>query len=93
MSRELHEIATRVMGALDVVPEGAEDDIRAHLEWAAREMITHLSPDKLTNQELAALIAVLNAAHARALVLPSGGRPILRLATTLEPPELTEPVR
>jgi hypothetical protein len=78
--------------ALDIVPDGTEDDIRAHLEWVAREMITHLPPDRLTNQELAALIAVLQAAHARTLVTPVGGRPLLRLATTLESPEIGQPV-
>lgn len=92
MSAELNEITARVAGALDIVPIGADADIRAHLEWEAREMITHLSPEKLTVQELAALIAVLHAAHARALVLPTARRPILRLATTLDAPKLSEPV-
>lgn len=92
MSSELNEITARVIGALDIVSAGTDDGLRAHMEWEAREMITHLSPDKLTNQELAALIAVLHAAHARELVLPTGGRPILRIASTLEAPELNEPV-
>lgn len=80
MSSELNEIRTRIIAALDLMPsEIAEQRIRAHLEWEAREMIAHISPDKMTALELAALIAILHSAHARVLTLPTGGRPTLRI--------------
>jgi hypothetical protein len=89
MSSELNEIRTRINAALDLMPsEVAEQRIRAHLEWEAREMIAHVSPDKMTTLELAALIAILHSAHSRVLMLPTGGRPTLRIVPELEPPEL-----
>lgn len=82
MSSELNDIKARTEGAAELT--GGED-IRAHLEWEVREMITCLSPDKLTAQELADLIAVLRPAHARVRVLPSGmRRPLLTIVRSTD---------
>lgn len=93
MSSELNEIRMRINAALDVIPtEIAAERIRAHLEWEAREMIGHVTPDKMTPSELAALIAILHAAHARVLATPPGGRPLLRLIPAqLESAEVSQP--
>jgi hypothetical protein len=80
MSSELNEIRSRINKALDLMPtEVAEQRLRAHMEWEAREMIAHVTPDKMTASELAAIIAVLHLAHARVLMAPTGGRPLLRV--------------
>ena len=85
MGSELDEIRTRINAALDIMPtQMAQQRIRAHLEWEAREMISHVTPEKMTELELAALIAVLHSAHARILVPPSGGRPLLRIIPDFE---------
>jgi hypothetical protein len=78
VSSELEEIRTRINAALDIT-DLAQQSIRAHLEWEAREMIAHIPPDKMTALELAAVIAILHIAHARILVPPSDGRPVLRV--------------
>ena len=94
MSSELNEIRTRLNAALDIMPtEMAQERIRAHLEWEVREMIAHVTPDKMTALELAAVIAVLHNAHARILMPPTGGRPILRVIPDCEEPaEICESV-
>jgi hypothetical protein len=48
-------------------------------EWEAGQMVSRLKPDDLTTGELAALVAVLHAAHARAITPPTGDRPFLRI--------------
>jgi hypothetical protein len=92
MTSELNEIRTRMNAALDMLPtEMAQERIRAHLEWEVREMISHVTPDKMTALELAAVVAVLHNAHARILLLPTGGRPVLRVIPThKDSPEVCE---
>jgi hypothetical protein len=53
--------------------------IRAHLLWELRQMMAAMPPDDLTNSELAAAVAVLQAAHARAIAPPTEDRPIFRI--------------
>lgn len=90
MTSELNEIITRVK-ALDI-GEMNQPHIRAHLKWEASQMITHLTPDDLTDLELSALIAVLHAAHARILGGPSSSRPTLTIVPSEESAELCESV-
>jgi hypothetical protein len=53
---------------------------REHLEWEAFQMVSNLGPEDLTTLELAALIGVLHAAHARRVITaPTGDRPLLRI--------------
>ena len=95
MSSELNEIRTRINAALDIMPtEMAADRIRAHLEWEAREMLWHVTPDRMTSTELAALVAVLHSAHARVLTIPVGGKAALRIVPSqpLEAAQLGESV-
>lgn len=40
-------------------------DVRPHLVWEVKQILTHITPDDLTDTELAALVAVLRAPHAR----------------------------
>lgn len=90
MESELHEIITRVRSALDI-GETSQTRMRPHLKWEAGQMVSHLNPDKLTTLELAALIAVLHAAHARVLSGPADSRPTLTLIPTgEESPELRQ---
>jgi hypothetical protein len=93
MTSELNEIRTRINKALDLMPtEVAEQRLRAHLEWEAREMIAHIPPDKMTASELAAIIAVLHMAHARVLMAPTGGRPTLRVIPREDSAEVLESI-
>jgi hypothetical protein len=73
---ELNEIITRVRAALDI---GETSQMRPHLAWEAGQMVSHLQPDDLTTLELAALVAVLHAAHARVLGGPASSRPTLTI--------------
>jgi hypothetical protein len=86
MDIELTEILTRVKAALQV---GATSQMRPHLKWEAGQMVSHLTPDKLTTLELAALVAVLHAAHARVLRGPADSRPTLTVVGE-ETPEFGE---
>ena len=67
----------------DAFYKGIEAKLQDHtlLKWEAGQMVSHLTPDKLTTLELAALIAVLHAAHARVLGGPSSSRPTLSIIT------------
>lgn len=89
MDSERNEIITRVTGALDV-GESSQPKMRPHLKWAAGQMVTHLKPDDLTTLELAGLIAVLHAAHARVLDGPSSTRPTLAIVPGEQPAELCQ---
>jgi hypothetical protein len=75
---QLSELRGHIDAMLEVVATGGWQ-IREHLEWEACQMVTRLSPDDLTTPKLAGLIAVLHAAHARAITPPTGDRPILRI--------------
>lgn len=88
MESELNDIQGRINGALNIV--GIGEDIRAHLEWEAFEMLSRLSPDDLTTPELAALIGTLHAAHARVLgFIPKRAGGFLRIVPSpLESSEL-----
>jgi hypothetical protein len=79
MDSERDEIITRINGALKV-GNSTQHHVRPHLMWEAGEMVTHLQPSDLTTLELAGLIAVLHAAHARVLGGPSSTRPTLTIA-------------
>lgn len=91
MGSEQYEIITRVKAALDA---GATDQakMRPHLVWEAGQMVSRLKAEDLTTCELAALIGVLHAAHARVLTGPTASRPTLRVLPTLEPTQLRESV-
>lgn len=88
MISEINSIRARIDGAAEVVEAG--EDIRPHLEWEACQMVSNLSPQDLTTLELASLIGVLHAAHARLLGDPSDGGPSLRLVT-LKTAQLNQP--
>lgn len=75
---EPREIVQRVKAALDIADT---NEMRTHLEWEARQMVTHVPPERMTTCELAALVAVLHAAHTRVLTPPGGGGPTLRIVT------------
>jgi hypothetical protein len=75
---ELSELRAHIDSMLEVVSTGRRR-IRAHLKWEAVQMVTNLKPDDLTTGELAALVAVLHAAHARVITPPTGDRPLLRI--------------
>jgi hypothetical protein len=90
MESELNEIITRVK-ALDIGGMN-QPNVRAHLKWEAGQMVTRLNPDDLTDIELAALIAVLHAAHARVLGGPSSTRPTLTLIPSESAPQFCESV-
>jgi hypothetical protein len=75
---EIAELRAHIDSMLEVVSTGRRK-IRAHLVWEARQMVNHVKPADLTTAELAALVAVLHAAHARVITPPTGDRPILRI--------------
>ena len=75
---EIAELRAHIDSMLGVVTTG-RGQIRAHLKWEAGQMITRLTPDDLTTPELAALVAVLHAAHARVVTPPAGDHPFLRI--------------
>jgi hypothetical protein len=75
---EISELRAHIDAMLEVVSIGRRR-IRAHLLWELRQMTQHLLPDDMTDSELAAFIAVLHAAHARAITPPTGDRPLLRI--------------
>lgn len=87
MRTEQFEIITRVNAALDVAQSS---DMRPHLEWEAKQLLSHIPPERMTVGELAALVAVLHAAHTRVLDPPGGRGPTLRIVTRKETPELAE---
>lgn len=89
MDSERNEIITRVSAALEI-GETSQTRMRPHLKWEAGQMITHLTRDKLTTLELASLIAVLHAAHARVLAGPADCRPSLTLIPGEETAELRQ---
>jgi hypothetical protein len=89
MTSELNDILTRVAAALDI---GETSQMRPHLKWEASQMVSHLTPDDLTTLELAALVAVLHAAHTRVLDGPAGTRPTLTIVPGETRPERFESV-
>jgi hypothetical protein len=91
MDSERNEIITRVSGALEV-GDSCQHHVRPHLVWEAGQMVTHLKPNDLTTLELAGLIAVLHAAHARVLAGPTSTRPTLTIVPGETAPQLRESV-
>lgn len=88
MTIEADEIITRVKGSLDIGDAShPQNNVRPHLEWEARQMVSHLTPDKLTTLELAGLIAVLHSAHARVLGGPTSSQPTFTVIPGEQPPE------
>jgi hypothetical protein len=75
---ELAELRAHIDAMLEVVPTG-RGRIRAHLLWEVREITGRVTPKDLTDSELVAVIAVLQAAHARVITPPPGDRPLLRI--------------
>jgi hypothetical protein len=75
---QLSELRAHIDAMLEVVPTG-RGRIRAHLLWEVRQVMSNMPPEELTDSELVALIAVMQAAHARAITPPTGDRPVLRI--------------
>jgi len=75
---EISALRAHIDSMLGVVSTG-RGQLRAHLLWELRRMMADMPPEKLTDSELAAAIAVLQAAHARAITPPTADRPLLRI--------------
>jgi len=43
----------------------SDDEIRGHLVWEAKQILSHLGPEDMTATELAAMVAAIGPAHAR----------------------------
>jgi hypothetical protein len=75
---EISELRAHIDAMLKVASTG-RGRIRAHLLCEVDQVMSRMLPKDLTDAELAALIAVMHAAHARAITHPTGERPVLRI--------------
>lgn len=85
---EIHEHIGAVLNAM--FTDSAAGNVRAHLIWEFKEILSRVRPEDMRDSELAAAIAVFHPVHSRVLSPPVGRRPTLRVIPALESPQLGE---
>lgn len=63
------QLGERMAAVLQTLNPDTDGEVRPHLIWTARQIMSKIGPEEFTTPELAAFVAVLIPIHSRILII------------------------